>query len=342
MKKILALILLSVSALTLAACGNSAKTAPETVQETAAAAGETENAADSETAESIGSDTADNASATGEMRLFQTENGEIEIPVNPQKIVSDYLLGEFLALDVKPIIASPYSLSNPFLERKTDGIQELNITSSETALEMITEVEPDLIVTITEADYENYSKIAPTVYIPSDKYSPEELFYYIADMLGKTTEAEAYMNEFTDRAQAAKDEISGIVGERSVSFIEVWPNEIYVLGNNFARGGSILFDIWGLKAPEVVQNELINTDKQYDTVSLEAMPDYAGDIIFYSTLAGTDNSFVEDSEVWNNLPAVKNGLVKEYEQVAFMHSDPITLNGQLDYYLEYFRTLEGE
>lgn len=43
--------------------------------------------------------------------------------------------------------------------------QELNTVSAETSLEMIVAKEPDLIVTITEADYEKYAAIAPTVYI---------------------------------------------------------------------------------------------------------------------------------------------------------------------------------
>ena len=75
------------------------------------------------------------------------------------------------------------SLSNPFLEGKTDGIEELNTVSAETSLEMIVAQEPDLIVTITEADYEKYAEIAPTVYIQDGKRSDEKLFRYIADLV---------------------------------------------------------------------------------------------------------------------------------------------------------------
>ena len=55
----------------------------------------------------------------------------------------------------------------------------MNVTSAETSLEMIVAEQPDLIVTITEADYEKYSAIAPTVYIEDGKRSDEELFLYI-------------------------------------------------------------------------------------------------------------------------------------------------------------------
>lgn len=280
--------------------------------------------------------------AEGGMRTVETDKGTVEIPENPQVIFSDYYLGEFLAVGVKPVIASPYSLSNPFLADYVDGIQEMNVASAETSLEMIVEAQPDLIVTITEADYEKYAAIAPTVYIEDGKRTDEELFRYIADLVGKSDEAEAYIADFNQRVMDTKDEIQEIVGDRTVSIVEVWPQEIYVMGSHFARGGSILYDMWELKAPEVIQEEMVDGDTTYEVVSLEALPDYAGDFILYGVLADTDSAFVEDSQLWNSLDAVKEGRVLSYEQVAFMHRDPITLNAQLDIFLEFFRSFKEE
>ena len=53
-------------------------------------------------------------SAAEETKVVQTDKGEVEIPAHPQRIVSDYYLGEFLAVDTKPVIASPYALDNPY------------------------------------------------------------------------------------------------------------------------------------------------------------------------------------------------------------------------------------
>ena len=85
---------------------------------------------------------------------------------------------------------------------------------------------------------------------------------------------------------------------------------------------------------------MVDGDTAYEVVSLEALPEYTGDFILYGVLADTDSAFVEDSQIWNNLEAVKEGRVLPYEQVAFMHRDPITLNGQMDIFLEFFRGLE--
>lgn len=283
---------------------------------------------------------ADNKKTAADMRVVDTDMGVVEIPVQPKKIVTDYYLGEFLAVGVTPVIASPYSLNNPFLAGKVDSIQPMNITSAETSLEMIVEAMPDLIITITQADYKKYSAIAPTVFIEDGKRSDEELFLYIADLVGKTDAAKEYVDAYRKKAMDVKDEIQGIVGDRTVSISEVWPQQIYAIGSHFARGGSILYDMWELKAPETIQKTMVEGDTAYEIVSLEALPKYTGDFILYGVLADTDSSFVDDSKVWQNLDAVKAGRVLPYEQVSFMHRDPITLNAQLDIFIDFFRSFK--
>ncbi len=275
--------------------------------------------------------------AAATTRTVTTDKGDVEIPVNPTTIVSDYYLGELLAVNVKPVIASPYALNNPFLAGMCDGIEPMNVTSAETSLEMIAAAHPDLIITITEADVDKYSAIAPTVFIQDGARTDEELFLYIADLVGRKEEAQTYANEFNDNVAAVRDEMRGIVGDRTVSILEVWPQEIYTMGSHFARGGSILYDMWGLKAPEPIQTAMVDGDEAYEVISLEAMPQYAGDFILHGVLDGTDSAFVDDSTLWANLPAVKEGRVLQYEQVAFMHRDPITLKNQLQIFIDFFR-----
>ena len=278
-------------------------------------------------------------SAAEETKVVQTDKGEVEIPAHPPRIGSDYYLGEFLAVDTKPVIASPYALDNPYLADQVEGIEPMNITSAETAQEMIAAAEPDLIVTITEADYEKYSKIAPTVYIEDGKRSDEQLFRYIAQLVGKEKEADEYLRKFHEKVEKTKPEVQQAVGDKTVSIVEVWPQQIYSMGSHFARGGTILYDLWGLKAPETVQKEMVDGDEAYQVVSLEALPDYTGDYILYGVLSDTDPDFVTDSAIWNNLPAVQAKRVLPYRQVAFMHRDPISLNGQLD---ELYAFLTGK
>lgn len=270
-------------------------------------------------------------------RAFDTVKGVVYIPVDPQRIVSDYYLGEFLALDVKPIIASPYALDNPFLSDYVQGIARLDVTSNN--LEMIASAEPDLIVTMSEADYANFSKIAPTVLIPYDTYNDEDLFIYIGDMLGRKIQAESYYNDFKIEVVDSKENVNEIVGGKTISFIEMWANSVaYSFGNKFARGGTILFDMWELKAPELVQTSMVDGKEQYVSGSLEMLIKYTGDFIFYGVF-GVDKSELENMGLWQSLPAVQNNQTKYYNQTAFMHSDPISLQGQFEFYLDYFNSI---
>lgn len=286
---------------------------------------------------SAGANAAGADKVSSALRTVDTDKGPVDIPVDPKVIVSDYYLGELLAVDVKPGIASPYALNNPFLAGLCDGIEPLNTVSAETSLEIIAEKQPDLIITITEADYAKYAKIAPTVYVADGTRSDEELFRYLASLVNREEAADAYLNEFNDRVAAVKDEMVRIVGDRTVSILEVWPQEIYVMGSHFARGGSILYDQWGLKAPEAIQGPMVDGDEAYEVISTEALPQYAGDFICYGVLDGADSAYVDGSQLWQNLPAVQAGRVMPYEQVAFMHRDPITLTHQLEIFTDFFR-----
>ena len=217
----------------------------------------------------------------------------MEIPTNPQTIVSDYYLGEFLAVDVKPVIASPYALNNPFL---AGAVDETGPRSDEAlnnpflapgcatdALEMNTTA--DLRAREARSHRHHYRGRLRQVRQRSRRRSTSPTarartrICSAADLVGKKDAAEAYIAEFNDKVATVKDEIVGIVGDRTVSILEVWPQEIYTMGSHFARGGSILYDMWGLKAPEAVQGPMVEGDEAYKVISVEALPDYAGDFI---------------------------------------------------------------
>ncbi len=74
------------------------------------------------------------ALAEGEMRTFDTAKGPVEIPVNPQKIVSDYYLGEFLAVGVKPIIGAALMLLSDMISRTLIAPHEIPIGVTATVI----------------------------------------------------------------------------------------------------------------------------------------------------------------------------------------------------------------
>ncbi|MDE8703757.1 hypothetical protein PZH32_12435, partial [Adlercreutzia equolifaciens] len=66
------------------------------------------------------------------------------------------------------------------------------------------------------------------------------------------------------------------------------------------------------------------------------------DFILYGVHDSADSAYVDDSKLWQNLPAVKADRVLPYEQVAFLHRDPITLSHQLDIFVDFFRAHEND
>ena len=150
------------------------------------------------------------------------------------------------------------------------------------------------------------------------------------------------LNGETMDSVALIEALNKVGGANGIGILDIVENRLVGMksrGVYEARGGTILYDLWGLKAPETVQKEMVDGDEAYQVVSLEALPDYTGDYILYGVLSDTDPDFVTDSAIWNNLPAVQAKRVLPYRQVAFMHRDPISLNGQLD---ELYAFLTGK
>jgi len=73
----------------------------------------------------------------------------------------------------------------------------------------------------------------------------------------------------------------------------------------------------------------------YYALSLEALPQFAGDYLIISKNPDGDTSF-QQTETYKNLPAVKNHRVFEANAKEFYFNDPITLEYQLDFFKKHF------
>ncbi|TMZ31960.1 ABC transporter substrate-binding protein, partial [Klebsiella pneumoniae] len=107
----------------------------------------------------------------------------------------------------------------------------------------------------------------------------------------------------------------------------------YVFGDNWGRGTEILYQEMKLKMPEKVK-EMALKDGYY-ALSLEVLPEFAGDYLVFSKYDDRDTSY-EETETYQNIPAVKNGRVLEVDAKAFYFNDPLTLEYQLEVFEEYF------
>ncbi|QMT17401.1 iron-hydroxamate ABC transporter substrate-binding protein [Planococcus maritimus] len=306
MKKLLFLSITLLFMLALAACGSS----EETTEETGGSEGE-----------ASGSDTIQ----------YESETGTVEVPADPQRVVALAYGGNVMSLDVPLAGIDAWAIDNPNYEPYLDGVEVV----SEENLEKIIELDPDLIIGYsTLQNIDKLEQIAPTVTYTYGKVDYLTQHVEIGKLLNKEDEAQAYVDDFKERAQAAGEEVKAEIGEdATVSVIENFDKQLYVFGDNWGRGTEILYQEMGLKMPEKVE-EMALTDGFY-ALSQEVLPEYMGDYVIFSKDSEQDNSF-QETDLYQNTPAVKNDQVFEADAKKLYFNDPISLDYQLEFFQEKF------
>ena len=269
----------------------------------------------------------DASETESETFTYESEAGPIEVPKDPQRIIALTNGPNVLALDAKVVGIDEWTNTNPLFTERLKGVEIV----TEDNLEKIIELEPDLIIAGSYMkNLDKLNEIAPTVAYTWGKldYLTQQL--EIGKLLNKEKEAADWVTDFKKRAESAGEAIRAKIGEdATVSVIESGDKEFYVFGNNYARGTEILYQAMNLKMPKKVEELALETGIY--TFSTEVLPEFAGDYVILSKNPEVDNSFME-TDLWKNIPAVKNDQVYEINTKASTYSDPITL----DYLLEFF------
>src|SRR5699024_2123295 len=137
-----------------------------------------------------------------------------------------------------------------------------------------------------------------------------------------------WTEDFEKRMEETGKEIKDKIGkDKTVSVMEAAGKELYVYGDNWARGTEILYQGLDLEMPDKVEEEA--QEEGYYSLSEEVITDFAGDYIILSKYPDADTSF-EGTDRYNNIPAVKEGRVFEMDARGASFSDPVTLEKQLD------------
>ncbi|WP_246943742.1 iron-hydroxamate ABC transporter substrate-binding protein [Bacillus pinisoli] len=307
MKKYLLPFLLLLLVFSLAACGAAKEETTENETETA-----------NETTEAAGTIT------------YESENGPVEVPADPQRVVVlSTFAGSVLALETPIVGVDSWSKMNPRYD--LEGVEEV----AEDNLEKIIELEPDLIIGLSSTkNIDKLQEIAPVVTFTYGKLDYLTQHLEIAKLLNKEEEGQAWINDFQKRAQEAGTEIKAKIGEdATVTVVENFNKELYVFGDNWARGTEILYQEMKLNMPEKVKETAL--EPGFYSLSLEVLPEFVGDYLIVSKAEETESSFME-SETYKNIPAVKEGRTFVANAKEFYFNDPITLEYQLEFFIESF------
>ncbi|AIQ47205.1 hypothetical protein R70723_15915 [Paenibacillus sp. FSL R7-0273] len=305
----------------------------------ACAAGNTNTASGSNTTSPSPSASAapaatDTPSAEAQTRTITTVKGDIEVPADPQRVVVLYLLGDVLALGVKPVGVSDVSEGAAFEEELSD-VQKLG-TWFEASPEAILSLDPDLIIVPSDETYEVLKDIAPTVLVPYETMSAEERVAFIGEALGKEEQAKTLFDEFHAKVEEGKQKLqeAGIL-DRTVSIMEGGSKRsmAVVTSKQFGRGSQVIYEYLGMKAPAIIQEKVeTSTEAVGEDVSFEVLADYSGDYMFRSSYEGMAD--LTQDPVWNSIPAVKAGRLINIDFGLSYYSDIYSLNAQLDYIVE--------
>ncbi|MGL4521522.1 MAG: iron-hydroxamate ABC transporter substrate-binding protein [Bacilli bacterium] len=267
-----------------------------------------------------------------EFITYQSETGPIEVPAQPKRVLMlAGFAGNVMQLDVELVGVDVWAKNNPTFSSELKNVAEV----SDENLEKIIELEPDLIIGLsTIKNIDKLSKIAPTVTYTWGKVDYLTQHLEIGKLLNKEKEAQAWIDDFKQRAESAGNEIRAKIGEdATVSVLESYGKDLYVFGDNWARGTEILYQSMKLKMPEKVQK--VALESGYFALSAEVLPEYAGDYIILSKYADADTSF-QETKTYSNIPAVKNKHVFEMDGNGASFSDPLTLEKQLNFFVNSF------
>ncbi|MEK5180224.1 AraC family transcriptional regulator [Paenibacillus sp. FSL R5-0636] len=276
----------------------------------------------------------DKAAVEAQTRIISTVKGDIAVPTSPQRVVVLYLLGDVLALGIKPIGVSDVSEGAAFEDELKD-VQKLG-TWFEASPEAILALNPDLIIVPSEETYEALHQIAPTVLVPYEKMSTEERVSFIGQVVGKEDQAKELFTDFHKKVEVSKQKLqeAGIL-DHTISIMEGGKDNsmAVVASKQFGRGSQIIYEYLGMKAPDIIQQKIDTaTGADGESVSFEVLGKYSGDYIFRSSYDGMAD--LTQNPIWNNIPAVKEGRLMEIDFGLGYYSDIYSLNVQLDYIVE--------
>lgn len=277
--------------------------------------------------------------AAATTRIYKDyKDREVEIPSDPQTIV--YVgsnPGDLLALGVKPAGATLSVIGTQVAYPDLlEGIQDVGYPFSP---EKILSLSPDLIIfdDWDESGIEALSQIAPTVVVGLDGTFPtEERVRQIADLFGRTAEADTWFSDYKAKVATVKEQLNLTQGETATSLL-ILGSDLYIMGNKGLN--ETLFGQLGFMPTEGVQ-KLIDTDERFASISDEVLPDYMGTHLFLLTDGSSETAARQttlmDSGLWKAIPAVKEGRVYTFDS-KYNFDDPITLDRLLDEITSIFR-----
>ncbi len=320
-------LLVLIVVLVLSACGaaNEKESAAPSASEEASASPA------SEAASTPSADQAEESNTSSATRIYKDALGrEVEIPVQPKRVVALWTVGEILALGDKPI----GSTANLLRFYSAEDQANIEIVGEGVAgdYEKVLSLEPDLIIMYelaTPEELEKFSKIAPTV--TTEFFGdPYESLRAVADIMNKKDQAERWINDYKVRVEEARKKTKALqLQEQTALVIQFALKNVYMYKSDTFP---TVFDAYGLKVTDKQLELESKPDFKNESLSLEILPEFEADHLFVFINDDESKQVFEDMQkesVWKNLSAVKKGQMYEISHRIAI-KDVTTLDWALD------------
>ena len=281
---------------------------------------------------------AEETTAGKDTRVIKMEYGDVEIPANPKRVVVAFFQGDLLALGIHPVGTS--FNDDAVFEQELGDVTVVD--AFELNPEAIMELDPDLIIWNNTDDYESLSKIAPTLARNYYDMEVKDRLAFFGEVFGVPEKAEKIMSDFEKKAEESKKQLSekGLADKNVILLENQTKGILRAFGDDYGRGGEIIYQYLGLKAPERIQKEVMDQEGvNFIDISYETLKDYVGDYIFSDQRIAD----LKGVEVWESLPAVKEGRLVQNSSGMFWFSDITSMNAQMDFIMDsLLKTVEGQ
>lgn len=269
----------------------------------------------------------DDPGAASQTRQFEADNGTIEIPVDPQRIVALGSASVYLNLGVEPVGLGPKAREGDLVwlttEQKAANDAAVDVGENEEIdYEEVASLEPDLIVVYDPLrvweggsyDEARLQSIAPTAYIAISNSDWKTQVGRLADAVGELDTFEADKNEYDSLVAEIKDEYADRLSSTTFTVLNRWTyQDAGSLTVEHSAGYCVthLREV-GLKTtPE--SRDIDGQQSISDELSMEQLSDTVADadVIIYPLVPGGEVKAefepVLESNIWQTLPQVQDG-----------------------------------
>lgn len=300
-KSVLLLFVLLLVAGLLAACGTDTAQVQSTKQEAAAQSETTKKA------------TSPAETASAYPLTVKDELGhEVTIPSKPTKIFAPIMEDSMVTLGIKPTMQWSNGVSpQEYLQDQLSSVPQISFAGGKPSFEAILESQPELIIlhnsyAAENGAYEQYAKIAPTYVFKSATTDLNSSLRTLGKLLDEPDKAEQAIKSYADKVAGAKTKLEGLVKGKKAAIIRFNAKGMFFMNSDYFSGYVLKHDL-GFEQSSLVKGGAFE-------VSLEILPELDADYIFLVNDGNQGDRFfkeLRESEVWKNVPAVKNGHVFE-------------------------------